>query len=59
MTYIFIFVLKSECPSNNLKLGLHNGAKNINFRKYDMSKINFKYLDKLFGYGVKDGEEIE
>ncbi|KAL4428648.1 hypothetical protein ABPG74_009150 [Tetrahymena malaccensis] len=61
MTYIFIFVLKSECPSQNLKLGLHNGVKNINFRKYDLSKVDFQHLDRLFGYGGKDetGDEIE
>ncbi|EAR90067.1 DHHC palmitoyltransferase (macronuclear) [Tetrahymena thermophila SB210] len=61
MTYIFIFVLKSECPSQNLKLGLHNGVKNINFRKLDISKVDFQHLDRLFGYGGKDetGDEID
>ncbi|KAL4468873.1 hypothetical protein ABPG72_009143 [Tetrahymena utriculariae] len=61
MTYIFIFVLKSECPSQNLKLGLHNGTKNINFSKLDLSKVDFQHLDRLQGYGRKDetGDEIE
>lgn len=60
MTYLLVFVLKFECPSQNLKFGLHNGPMNIDFRKLDMSKVDFKYLDSLFGYEVKDdNEEIQ